>query len=203
MISPLLSNLYLHWFDKVFHKVDGPVRWANARLVRYADDFVVMARYHGRRIGDWIESKIETWMELEINHEKTKVVELKKKGDSLNFLGFTFRYDRDLKGRNHKYLNVYPSEKALARERDRIREMTNARQCFKPLPVLIQELNRHLRGWSNYFEFGYPRKAFREINSFVRSRLTIHLQRRSQRPYRPPDGKTFYRHLKDMELEYL
>lgn len=203
VISPLLSNLYLHWFDKVFHRSDGPVRWANARLVRYADDFVVMARYQGKRISGWIESKIETWMGLEINHEKTKVVDLKSKGASLGFLGFTFRYDRDLKGRNHRYLNVFPSEKALARERDRLREMTNSRQCFKPLPILIHELNRHLRGWSNYFDFGYPRKSLREINSFVRNRLTIHLQRRSQRPFRPPEGKTFYKHLNDMGLEYL
>jgi RNA-directed DNA polymerase len=203
VISPLLSNLYLHWFDKVFHRSDGPSRWANARLVRYADDFVVMARYQGTRISGWIESKIETWMGLEINHEKTKVVNLKNKGASLSFLGFTFRYDSDLKGRNHRYLNLFPSKKALARERDRLREMTDSRQCFKPLPILIQELNRHLRGWNNYFDFGYPRKSLREINWFVRNRLTIHLQRRSQRPFRPPEGKTFYKHLNDMGLEYL
>ena len=45
MISPLLANLYLHWFDKVFHRADGPAHWAKAKLVRYADDFVVLARY--------------------------------------------------------------------------------------------------------------------------------------------------------------
>ena len=47
VISPLLSNLYLHWFDKVFHRVGGPAQWAKAKLVRYADDFVVLARYQG------------------------------------------------------------------------------------------------------------------------------------------------------------
>jgi len=203
VISPLLANLYLHWFDKVFHRPDGPARWANARLVRYADDFVVMARYQGDRLSNWIESKIETWMGLEINHEKTRVVNMRNEGGSLDFLGFTFRLDRDLKGRNHRYLNVFPSKKALARERDRLREMTDARQCFKPLPMLVQELNRHLCGWSNYFSFGYPRKSFREINSFVRSRLTGHLKRRSQRPFRPPEGTTFYEHLNHMRLVYL
>ena len=45
VISPLLANLYLHWFDKVFHGPRGPARWAKAKLVRYADDFVVLARY--------------------------------------------------------------------------------------------------------------------------------------------------------------
>ena len=45
MISPLLANVYLHWFDKLFHRADGPAQWAGAKLVRYADDFVVLARY--------------------------------------------------------------------------------------------------------------------------------------------------------------
>ena len=49
VISPLLANLYLHWFDKVFHRPDGPAQWAKAKLVRYADDFVVLARYQGAR----------------------------------------------------------------------------------------------------------------------------------------------------------
>ena len=55
VISPLLANLYLHWFDKLFHRADGPAQWAKARLVRYADDFVVLARYQGPRLTGWIE----------------------------------------------------------------------------------------------------------------------------------------------------
>jgi RNA-directed DNA polymerase len=99
VISPLLSNLYLHWFDKVFHRPAGPAQWANARLVRYADDFVVLARYQGERLKGWIESKLEDWMGLEINRDKTRVIDLKQQGEKLDFLGYTFRYDRDLKGR--------------------------------------------------------------------------------------------------------
>jgi RNA-directed DNA polymerase len=64
VISPLLSNLYLHWFDKVFHRPSGPAYWAKAKLVRYADDFVVLARYQGERLSGWIESKLEGWMGL-------------------------------------------------------------------------------------------------------------------------------------------
>ena len=55
MISPLLANIYLHDFDRAFHGPDGPAQLANARLVRYADDFVVLARYMGPRI--WRGSK--------------------------------------------------------------------------------------------------------------------------------------------------
>ena len=62
VISPLLSNLYLHWFDEVFPRPSGPGQWANAKLVRYADDFVVLARYQGERLSGWIELKLEHWM---------------------------------------------------------------------------------------------------------------------------------------------
>jgi hypothetical protein len=57
--SPSLANVYLHWFDKMFYRQDGPSQWANARLVRYADDFVVMAKYQGYRIDEWIDAKLE------------------------------------------------------------------------------------------------------------------------------------------------
>lgn len=203
VISPLLANLYLHWFDKVFHRPTGPAHWAKAKLVRYADDFVVLARYQGPQLKEFIETKLETWMGLEINREKTRVVDLRQEGASLDFLGFTFRYDRDLKGRGHKYLNVGPSKKALLREREKLRAMTSRHVCFKPIPQLIGELNRHLEGWVNYFSFGYPRKAFRQINAYTQERLYCHLRRRSQRPYRPPKGVSFYEHLRRMGLHYL
>jgi retron-type reverse transcriptase len=57
VISPLLSNLYLHWFDKVFHRADGPAQWARAKLVRYADDFVVLERYQGSRLTGWLRQE--------------------------------------------------------------------------------------------------------------------------------------------------
>jgi RNA-directed DNA polymerase len=203
VISPLLANIYLHWFDKVFHFSDGPAQWAKARLVRYADDFVVMARYQGKDLVEYIETKLEGWMGLKLNREKTRIVELREPGASLDFLGYTFQYHKDRYGRSKMYLNVTPSKKALKREREQLRRMTGKEMCFKPLPKMVAELNRHLLGWSNYFSFGYPRDAFREINSYVRYRLACHLKRRSQRPYRPPEGWTLYRHLKEMGLVYL
>ena len=200
VISPLLANIYLHWFDKVFHRSGGPAVWAGAKLVRYADDFVVLARYIDKRIVGWIEGKLEGWLHLEINREKTRVIDLRDEGASLDFLGYTFRFDCDRRGRSHRYLNLIPSEKALARERERLREMTSVRMCFKPIPTLIEELNEHLRGWSNYFGRGYPRKAFWKINGYVRERLRYHLSRRSQRPWRPPQGSTYYAQFARMGL---
>lgn len=203
VISPLLSNLYLHWFDKVFYRAKGPAHWANAKLVRYADDFVVLTRYQKEKLKEWIELKIEGWMGLEINRDKTRMIDLRQKGAKLNFLGYMFRYERDRKGRQHCYLNVTISEKALKRERQKLHERLSRRVCFKPLPQLIKELNRHLEGWANYFSYGYPRKGFRRINRYVRQRLTQHVRRRSQRPFRPAEGLSYYEHFKRMGLVYL
>ncbi len=149
---------------------------------------------------EFIESRLEGKFQLEINREKTRVVDLRQEGESLDFLGYTFRYDRDLKGRERKYLNVFPSNKAVQRERDKLHEMTDSRQCFKPIPDLIEELNRHLKGWANYFSFGYPMSVYCEIDRYVRDRLIQHLQRRSQRPYQPPKGSSWSEHLARMGL---
>jgi RNA-directed DNA polymerase len=203
VISPLLANSYLHWFDWAFHRTSGPVRWAEAKLVRYADDFVVLARRIEPKLIGFVEEKLESRLGLVINREKTRVVDLKEEGANLDFLGFTFRYDRDLHGRKQRYLNVVPSKKAIRRERRKLREIIGPHRCHVPVPALVQELNVHLRGWANYFKFGYPRVAFRRINAYVRERLTRHLRRRSQRPFRPPEGRTYYQHFQKLGLLYL
>jgi RNA-directed DNA polymerase len=203
VISPLLANVFLHWFDTFFHDAAGPAKWANAKLVRYADDFLVLARFQGDRLLAWLEGVLEARMGLVLNREKTRVVDLKQQGASVDFLGFTFRYDRDLHGREHRYLNVFPSKKAVAREREKLRSMTAAPWCFLPIPALIRVVNVHRRGWASYFSFGYPRKVLRELNHFTRERLSRHLRRRSQRRYRPPQTVSFYRHLADLGLVYL
>lgn len=200
VISPLLGNLYLHQFDRVFHGGQGPAQWGDAKLVRYADDFVVLARAISSRLVGFIESKLETRLGLQINREKTRIVHLRKVGASLDFLGYTFRYDRDLRGRDWRYLNLCPSKKALQRERQKLHAMTDRHQCFKPIPQLIAEINRHQKSWAAYFSLGYSRHAFRQINAYVRARLTQHLRRRSQRPFRPPEGVSYYEQLSRMGL---
>lgn len=203
VVSPLLANLYLHWFDKLFYRADGPAHWAGAKLVRYADDFVVLARYIGPRLQDYLESKLEAWMGLEIHREKTQVVDMKQAGASLDFLGYTFRWDRDRQGRGFRYLNVHPSKQSLKRERAKLWEMTGPQRSSQPIPALVAELNRHLRAWASYYRYGYPRDTFRQINTYVRQRLTQHLRRRSQRPFRPPEGVSYYEQLQRFGLLYL
>ena len=202
VISPLLLPLVPArcWFDKMFHRSDGPFVWANARLVRYADDFVILARFVGHRIRDFVGRVPEGRMKLSINRGKTRTADLNAPGESLDFLGYTFRYDPDLQGRGHRYLNLFPSKKSLRRERDKLREMTGPRMCSKPIGAMIDQINEHLRGWGNYFGKGYPRNAFRRINGYARERLTRHLKRRSQRPFRPPEGASWYAQLHRLGL---
>jgi RNA-directed DNA polymerase len=203
VISPLLANIYLHWFEKQHGRGDGPGRWANSKLVRYADDFVVLARYQSRQLVNWIEGLLEGRFRLTINREKTRIVKMRQPGESLTFLGFTLRYDRDLFGRDQRYLNVIPSAKALARAREKIRDMTGPQRCCVPIPQLIQEINRWTMSWSRYYRHGYPRSVFRQLNWYIGLRLSRHLKRRSQRHFRTAEGKTLYAKLQRLGLRLL
>ena len=117
VLSPLLANIYLHWFDRVFHRTDGPAHWARAKLVRYADDFVVLARYISPQLRRFIEGKLEGWLGLQLNRDKTRLLDLQQPVQSLDFLDYTFRHDRDRLGRDKRYWNLMPSRKAVTRER--------------------------------------------------------------------------------------
>lgn len=196
--SPLLANIYLHWFDKKFHRQDGPATWAKARLTRYADDFVIQARYQGSRLKNWTEGQLEGWLGLVINREKTRTIQLKEEGATLDFLGYSFRYEKDRQGRPWRYLSLFPSKKSLEKEREKIRELTGPKQCFKPVSELVEELNEHLAGWKNYFKVGYCRREFRKINYFVQCRMVRHLNRRSQRGYKLPRGTSVYAYLNQL-----
>jgi RNA-directed DNA polymerase len=195
VISPLLANLYLHWFEKAFHRKAGPATWAKAKLVRYADDFVILARWQSPRLIQWVESLLEGRFRLTLNREKTKVVKLNQPTASLTFLGFTFRYDRDRSGGDRRYLNVFPADKALARARDKLRELTASRRGWLPIPELIGQVNAWSRSWAGYFRQGYPAVPFHKLNGFAMLRLYRHLRRRSQRPYRFPADQPLFAHL--------
>ncbi len=201
VISPLLANLFLHWFDVYFQR--EAARWAGAKLVRYADDFVVLARYQGDRLQASVERFIEERMGLTINREKTRVVRLNETGARLDFLGYSFHYADDLLGRGHRYLRIEPSAKSLARERERIRELTDYHHSFQPLPEMIERINRQTMGWKNYFNFGYPRKAMRGINYFITERLIRHTKRRSQRPMKLKHDRGYTELFRELGLKLL
>jgi RNA-directed DNA polymerase len=192
VLSPLLANVYLHDFDRAFHATDGPAQFAKARLVRYADDFVVLARWMGPRLVRWLERTLEQDLGLTVNRTKTRVVRLSTPGTSLDFLGFTLRYDRDRFGRDRRYLTVFPSKRTQARVREKVRTLTRA-SATRSLPDTIAAVNQLLRGWSAYFRYGYPRHTFRTLNYYLQGRFRCFLRNRSQRRSRPfRQGESLY-----------
>ena len=204
VISPLLANIYLHDFDKAFNEdLNSPLYFAGAKLIRYADDFIVMAKYMGKRITNWIEDNIEGKLKLSINRDKTKIVKLREEGERLNFLGYSFRFDRDLKGRRVKYLNMFPADKSVAGIKEKIKQKTG-RPSQISLTDVILEMNRMTKGWVNYFKLGYPRMAFRDINYYMLTRFYRFTKNRSQRRLKPRrPGESMYACLKRRGLCFL
>jgi RNA-directed DNA polymerase len=122
---------------------------------------------------------------------------------SLNFLGFTLSYHKDMYGQARQYLNTFPSKKAVSRLRERVRQLTSS-SCKMALIEAIEEVNLVLRGWGNYFSYGYPRRVFRGVNHFVRCRFRAFLRNRSQRRSKPfRRGESLYAGLKRYGLHYL
>jgi RNA-directed DNA polymerase len=159
-----------------------------------------MARHLGNRIVHWIETTLQGRFRLTINRQKTRVVRMQQAGAELNFLGFTFRYERDWFGRDHRYLRVEPSRKAEQRLRDKIREQTGPRWGWMPLPILIGRLNQTLRGWIAYFKHGHPHRVAYRLDGYIVQRLWRHLRRRSQRRYKIPTEEGLVAHLQRLGL---
>jgi RNA-directed DNA polymerase len=200
VISPLLANIHLHELDKRHNAPDGPGTFANTRLIRYADDFVVLARSMNSRITDFIDGVVGE-LGLSMNRDKTRIVNLNRPKEHIDFLGFTFRMDRSLKGYG-RYVNVEPSHRSMNRVRQRLREMTHRKVTF-PIEDVVIRVNTYLKGWSQYFQFGYPLRAFRMVDWYVQKRFGRFMVTRSQRRCRHLEGKSLYSALQNIGLVYL
>jgi len=162
-----------------------------AKLVRYADDFVILVRYGSDRLWDYVNEKIENWLGLQINRDKTKIIDLNEEGSQVDFLGYTFRWIFT-RNRSRKYCYTAPSKQSQQRARDRVRELTSNRRTSLPVSEVITRLNRYLQGWSQYFSVGFPSKSYGKLNYFVGERLIKHLMRRSHRGYKRGKGESWY-----------
>jgi RNA-directed DNA polymerase len=194
VLSPLLANVYLHWLDKLFVRADGPGTWAKARLIRYADDFVICARYIGTRITRWLDELL-TRMGLRLNPDKTTTIDLKAEHSAVDFLGFSVRRAPSKYG--GWFGVITPSPSSVTRAMRRLGELTAAKRSFRSSALVVADLNQYLRGWSGYFNYGYAGRALRKVDWHARNSLKRHMKRRSQRPFRPPQGVTWYRHIVD------
>jgi RNA-directed DNA polymerase len=170
VISPLLANIYLHALDLAF--ADG----AHGRLVRYADDFVVLCAGEAQaHAAQELASKVLAELGLELHPGKTKVVDLREGREGLDFLGCHFRArvsGRLLeRGIRRYYLQRWPSQQAMKAVRAKIKAKTGRGRVGTDIREVIAELNPILRGWGNYFRTGNPATKFVQIDHFVVGRL--------------------------------
>jgi RNA-directed DNA polymerase len=176
VISPLLANIYLNKLDRVWTRKCRSL----GRLIRYADDYVAMCRTESqareglRRIG-----LVKDRLGLTLHPEKTRLVDLRRGRESFVFLGCTIRKKRSVQ-RNPRayYMQRCPSPKAMKRIRQRVHELTVARQSGKDVKQIIAELNPVLRGWGNYFRTGKAERKFHQLDHYIYGRLRQWMQRR-------------------------
>lgn len=178
VVSPLLANVYMNRYLKVF-RLRGLDRRYGARLVNYADDLVVLCRQGAAEVlaqsRRWF-----TQMGLTLNEQKTRV--LQGRTESFTFLGYTFgpmHYRKD----GHWYLGAAPAKKAVQRVKGRIRGLLRPGNQA-PWTVVQQALNRVLRGWANYFAYGTRWMAYRAVDHYVVERVRHFLRRRHKVPSR-------------------
>jgi len=114
-------------------------------------NFVILAKFIGPELVRWIEDTVEGWLGLTINRDKTSIRNLRRDGESFDFLGYTFRYKTGLYDEMKRYLSVEPSTKACARERAALRELINAQRTYVPIAELVTRVNTQVKGWRTYF----------------------------------------------------
>jgi len=171
VISPLLANIYLHSFDKMFQIAKIP-----GTLVRYADDLVILLWRNGKQVLEKVRAMLGR-LGLALHPEKTRVVRAE---EGFDFLGVHFRLC-PVRKRNPKVrfsCRLWPADRSVQRIKQRVREVIG-RRYGTPLEQVIREVNPVLRGWNTYHTTVQPeRKRFVKLNDFVRERFRIFLKRK-------------------------
>jgi RNA-directed DNA polymerase len=178
VISPLLANIYMNRFLRVFVE-RGKDREFAARLVNYADDFVILSRGRAKESLEWTR-RVMAAIGLSLNETKTCVRNGRR--EHFDFLGYTFGPERHRK-EGQWYLGAKPSKKAVRRLKEKVRAQLRPGN-MKPLPDVVRALNRLLRGWANYFSHGSTFVAYRSVDAHVYERMRNFLRRRHKVPTR-------------------
>ena len=203
VISPLLANIYLHWFETIVSltaRACGQVM----SIVRYADDFVILARSWVDGFLQRVEGILEGRMGLTVNREKTKVLDFREPHTTLTFLGYDFRMVRDrLFGTGKRYLTFGPSKKSMKGIREKIHAITHARNGLLTVEKVVGRLNKLTKGWGAFYSVGYPSKAFHAVNGYALRRMARFLNRKSQRRYRLKFADTYYGELNHYGMYWL
>jgi RNA-directed DNA polymerase len=172
VISPLLANIYLNVLDTLW-AVKKVQERLGARLVRYADDSVILCGSNAGRILNGFK-KVLNDLGLTVNEEKTRLVDARR--ESFNFLGFTIGMRRGRTGRT--YPHIEPSKKAQKRIRSEIKRLTTEQYSAVPTEVVIRRVNEVARGWVGYFRYGNCTKALVILKRYLVYRMRIYLRRK-------------------------
>ena len=168
----MLANIYMHRFLKAWRK-QGKGAEFRARVVNYADDFVILSRGHAEAALRWTRHVIGK-IGLTLNEQKTLIREARR--EPFNFLGYTFG-PMTSKLTGQTYLGAAPSMKAIERLRERLRGILH-RGNVAPWTEVTKELNQTLRGWENYFSYGSVGRAYEAVNWAVLERTRYILRKR-------------------------
>ena len=195
VISPLLSNIYLHVLDVMWTRHSAPL----GTLVRYADDFVVMCRT--KKECEEAEARIRVILArlgLELHPDKTRRVELRDGKEGFDFLGCHLHKRMsgriwEASGRKLYFLQRWPSQRSMQRIRQRVKELTPSGRCHVDLRDVIADLNPVLRGWGNYFKTGNAAKRFNQLDEYVWRRLRSLRMRRKGRHLKPGEAMRWTR----------
>ena len=165
-ISPLLANIYIRRFIKGW-KTGGHEKRLGARIVNYADDFVICCRGTADEAMDVMRGMMSK-LKLTVNETKTRLCRLPD--ESFDFLGYTLGRNYDTRT-GQSYLGPRPSRKKIERLCRETGELTTRKSAGQAVEVQVGKINRKLKGWSNYFRIGTVSKAYRTVNGHVRYRV--------------------------------
>jgi RNA-directed DNA polymerase len=178
-ISPLLANVALHVLDEAWQRD----HWRLGVLVRYCDDFVLIcatearAEEARRRVSDILAP-----LGLRLNPDKTRIACLTRGAEGFDFLGFHHHKVESFRWPGHWYLQRWPSRRAMASIRAKVRVATDKRFGGTPWAIVVANLNHVLRGWAAYFRYGNSARKFQDIDLYVHERLAILASRKHGLP---------------------
>ena len=178
VVSPLLCNVYLNRLDRAWRPAYG-------RLVRYADDLLVVCRSRGQ--AEAALARLTTLLHdlgLMPKPEKTRIVQLVEGEPGFDFLGYHHRPVRSEPRRDVGglvYLARWPSQQAVQHARDRIRFLTMRARLVAPVEQIVTEVNRFLRGWAGYFRYGNSARVFEKMRKYAVMRIALFVAKRHAR----------------------
>jgi len=173
VISPLLANIYLHLLDSIWEVNEIEKRY-NARLIRYADDCVILCKYGTDKAMKLFDTVLKR-LGLSLNEKKTSIINVHH--GSFDFLGFTL-FMRQSRRTKRRYLHIEPSRKSQNKIKERLRTLTQRNLTILPLAEIVDNVNKALRGWVNYFHHYNCSEVLNKVKNYTEERIRIHLCRR-------------------------